>query len=81
MNVGHKQGSGTANVAQSEALTILKSFSTPVLEFLNNLGGLEPRRNRVVVTGPAGYTAWRNWFLGIDSWAPLKFKNSGSESY
>ncbi len=26
-----------------------------------------------------GYTAWRNWFLGIDSWAPLKFKNSGSE--
>ncbi len=22
--------------------------------------------------------AWRNWFLGIDSWAPSKFKNSGS---
>ncbi len=24
-------------------------------------------------------TAWRNWFFGIDSWTPLKFKNSGSE--
>jgi hypothetical protein len=21
-------------------------------------------------TGPPGYTAWRNWFLGIDSWDP-----------
>ncbi len=29
-------------------------------------------------TGPTGYTAWRNWFLGIDSWAPKKCKNSGS---
>jgi len=29
-------------------------------------------------TGPPGYTAWRNWFLGIDSWAPYKFKNSVS---
>jgi hypothetical protein len=31
-------------------------------------------RNRVGIgllyTGPPGYTAWRNWFLGIDSWAP-----------
>ncbi len=27
----------------------------------------------------SGYTAWWNWFLGIDSWAPYKFKNSGSE--
>jgi hypothetical protein len=25
-----------------------------------------------------GYTAWQNWFLGIDSWASSKFKNSGS---
>jgi hypothetical protein len=24
-------------------------------------------------------TAWRNWFLGIDSWTPLKFNNSDSE--
>ncbi len=31
-------------------------------------------------TGPPGYTAWRNWFLGIDSWAPKKFKNLGSDS-
>jgi hypothetical protein len=26
-----------------------------------------------------GYTAWRNWFLGSDSWALKKFKNSGSD--
>jgi hypothetical protein len=26
----------------------------------------------------ATHTAWRNWFLRIDSWAPEKFKNSGS---
>ncbi len=24
-------------------------------------------------------TAWRNWNIGIDSWAPLKFKKSDSE--
>ncbi len=37
-------------------------------------------RNRVEIRlscRPASYTAWRNWFHGIDSWAPLKFKNSG----
>ncbi len=28
-----------------------------------------------------GYTAWRNWSLGIDSWAPYKFKNSDSVQY
>jgi hypothetical protein len=27
-----------------------------------------------------GYTAWRNWFLGKDPWAPKKFKNLGSGS-
>jgi hypothetical protein len=32
-------------------------------------------RNRVGTeqgcrTDPPGYTTWRNWFLGIDSWAP-----------
>jgi hypothetical protein len=39
-------------------------------------------RNRIGIelsyTRTPGYTAWRNWFLGIDSWAPSKFKNSGS---
>jgi len=30
-------------------------------------------RNRIgigVSYRPPGYTAWRNWFLGLDSWAP-----------
>jgi hypothetical protein len=35
-------------------------------------------RNRVGI-GPPGYTALRKWFLGIDSWAPSKFTNSGSD--
>ena len=54
-------------------------WGSPVLEFLNDL--CMGARNRVGLsyTGPPGYTAWRNWFLGIDSWAPEKFKNSGSE--
>ncbi len=29
-------------------------------------------------TGPPDYIGWRNWFLGIDSWAPSKFENLGS---
>ncbi len=41
-------------------------------------GGQEPRRNRVVVLALQGYMGWRNGFLGIDSWATYKFKNSGS---
>ncbi len=38
-------------------------------------------RNRVGIgyrTGPPGYIGWRYSFLGIDSWAPLTFKNTGS---
>ncbi len=27
---------------------------------------------------PPGYIGWRNSFLGIDSWAPVTFKNTGS---
>ena len=60
----------------------LRSFSgqivpVTVLEFLNNLWGA---RNRVGIglSYRPGYTAWRNWTLGIDSWVPYKFKNSGS---
>ncbi len=35
-------------------------------------------RNRVGYgyrTSPPGYTGWRNWFLGIDSWAVLWNRN------
>jgi hypothetical protein len=40
-------------------------------------------RNRVegCCTGPPGYTAGRNWFLGIDCWASEKFKNSALDKY
>jgi hypothetical protein len=49
-----------------------------VLEFLNNLWGLGTKQEQGCRTGPPGYTACRNGFLGIDSWTPSKFKNSGS---
>ncbi len=50
-------------------------YENTVLEFLNNLWGLGTEQEYVCHTGPPGYTAWRNWFLGIDFWAPSKFKN------
>jgi hypothetical protein len=34
--------------------------------------GLGTEMNRVVV--PAGFTGWRNRFLGIDSWLPRSLK-------
>ncbi len=51
-----------------------------VLEFLNKLWGLGTELEYRCRTGPPGYkyTAWRHWFLGIDSWAPWKFKTSRS---
>jgi hypothetical protein len=41
-----------------------------VLEFLNSQWGPGTEQEFGCPTGPPGYTAWRNWFLGIDSWAP-----------
>jgi hypothetical protein len=38
-----------------------------VLEFLNNLWGLGTEKEKGCRTGPPGYTAWRNWFCGINS--------------
>jgi hypothetical protein len=35
---------------------------------LNNLWGLGVELEQGCRTGPPGYTASRNWFLGIDSW-------------
>ncbi len=46
----------------------------PVLEFLNNLKGLGTEQEQGCRTGPPGYAAWRNWFLGIDFWAPSMLK-------
>ncbi len=37
-----------------------------------------PVRNPICRTGPPGYIGWRNRFLGIDSWAPYTFTNTGS---
>ncbi len=59
----------------------MKQACSTVMEFLNNLWGARNRVGIYRVVVPAQdihYTAWRNWFLGINSWAPEKFKNSGS---
>jgi hypothetical protein len=42
-------------------------------------GGWESSRNRVVVPAHQGFIGWRNLFLGIDSWAHLKLRNTVSE--
>ncbi len=49
-----------------------------VLKILIDLWELGTEQEQGYRTGPPGYTAWGNWFVGIDSWASLKFKNSGS---
>ncbi len=51
------------------------------LEFLNNLWRLGTEQEKGYRTGPPGYIGWRNSFLGIDSWAPETFKNTGSGPY
>ncbi len=43
--------------------------SESVQEFLNTLWGLGTQLEQGCRTGPLGYAAWRNWFLGIDCWA------------
>jgi hypothetical protein len=40
-------------------------------------GGIEYR----VIVPARQASCWRNSFLGIDSWAPLTFKNTGSDRY
>ncbi len=48
------------------------------LEFLNSVWGLGTEQEQGFCTGPPGYRGWRNSFLGIDSWTPKTFKNTGS---
>ncbi len=38
--------------------------------FKQSMGALETEQEEGCRTGPPGYTAWRNLFVGIDSWAP-----------
>ncbi len=46
-----------------------REHSYTVMELLNNLWGLGTELVLGCRRGPPGYTAWRNWFLGIDTWA------------
>jgi hypothetical protein len=48
------------------------------LEFLKSLWGIGTEEEEGYRTGPPGYIGWRNSFLGIDSWVPYTFKNTGS---
>ncbi len=80
----------TKNTQQTALWTFLSSFKNSQQKVYSKAVGKhcaeifkhsKGARNRVGIGlsyRPAGYTAWQNWFLGIDSWAPSKFKNSGS---
>ncbi len=54
------------------------SYSRTVLNFFNNLWGPGTKQEQGSRTGPPGYISWRNRFLGINFWAPQKFKNIAS---
>jgi hypothetical protein len=54
-------------------LTAYLHTSHQCWNFRTNLWGLGTEQEEGFRTGPLGYTAWWNWFLGIDSWA---FKNT-----
>jgi hypothetical protein len=49
-----------------------------VLEFENNLLGAGNSIGYGCRTGPPDYIGWRNRLIGIDSWAPKKFRNTVS---
>ncbi len=51
-----------------------RTFSLSVLKFQNNLWGLGTGQEQGCRTGPPSYICWRHRSLGIDSWAPEKFK-------
>jgi hypothetical protein len=40
---------------------------------------LVPSPHRLFTNSSSGYIGWRNSFLGINSWAPQTFKNTGSD--
>jgi hypothetical protein len=50
----------------------------PKLEFLKRLWGLGTEEEEGYHTGLQNYVGWRNSFLGIDSGAPYKYKNTSS---
>ncbi len=53
---------------------ICKNFKGP----RNRFPALRASRTTLFLrTGPPGYIGWWNRFLGIESWAPLTFTNSG----
>jgi hypothetical protein len=43
-----------------------------------SVGGLGTEKEQGCRTGPPGFIGWQKRFLGIYSWTPEKFKNTGS---
>ncbi len=69
---GWHDGEGRVLAEQCTAPVFVSTGRTwpSVLEFLNILWWLGTEKEQGCRIGPPGYTAWWNWFLGIDSWAP-----------
>jgi hypothetical protein len=64
----------------------LNRFAEPVFLKLLRSPGIDfqpggPVRQPYCRTGPLGYIGWRNRFLGINSWAPETFTNTGSDIF
>ncbi len=49
--------------------------------FKQSMGAIGTKQEQGYRTGPPSYIGWRLLFLGIDSWAPKKVKNSGSAAF
>ncbi len=76
---------GTTILCQSRQYTPVRNseFGYYRRKFVSCAGSFKQSvgaRNRVGIGlsyGQPDFIGWRNWFIGIDSWAPYKFKNSG----
>jgi hypothetical protein len=52
----------------------------PRIRFQGMNSASVPSPHRLFKNTSSGYIGWRNSFLGINSWAPQTFKNTGSET-
>jgi len=88
--VPRSNGSGCTTLGRYRLLSksvIKHFFSCPEPEFVNLLRSLDidsqpggPVQQPYLSYRPAMHIGWRNRILGIDSWSPETFKNTGSEA-
>jgi hypothetical protein len=77
---------GTECEEREEGNDSAKMLEPVFLDLLRSLGvdsqhGGPVRQQYLSYTGPPGYIGWRNLSIGIDSWAPETFTNTGSGAH